>query len=396
MCPTWCSTADTRVERQVAFRSVIDSFNQKYAAQKWSIQEIPFDGDSVQLTQQIEQKKADAVWFNFSEYLTRVKAKQFLSLEPYLNGEDKKFFQFVQDTLRSSDDKQIYALWHNTDTPLYFYNKEKIPTPPTKWSEVITLCKDVRTKEGGKKYAFTHPFNGWYQMNSGMFLALGGQYLDKDGKPIMFDAKNSAIWKEMFEYYIKLVKEDLIPAGAVNWDQIQQFPDIYAGNIYSFAGNSNHHVRQLKPNLPAAEYPKWTAVPLPYPDRAGKGLYQAGGWMIGAVANADPDVAAASAAWVLHATAEFAQTVTNKAGVWIPTRPDILSTDAFFKTDPFIQTTLKALQSGHVVPLAPIHAPFTAALQTALTAAATGKKSIDDALKEAAATVDKEYAALKK
>jgi ABC-type glycerol-3-phosphate transport system substrate-binding protein len=114
------------------------------------------------------------------------------------------------------------------------------------------------------------------------------------------------------------------------------------------------------------------------------------------VANTDPDVAAASAAWVLHATGESAQSVTNKAGVWIPTRNAILESDPFYKSDPFIQTTLKALQSGHVVPQEPIFVPMINAIQTALVNAATGKKSIDDALKEAKDTTDKEFAAIKK
>jgi ABC-type glycerol-3-phosphate transport system substrate-binding protein len=396
MCPTWCSTADTRVERQVAFRSVIDSFNQTYASKGMSVQEIPFDGDAVQLTQQIEQKKVDAIWFNHSEYVTRSRNKQLLAIDAMLGDEIKLFFPFVQDTMKSSDDKKIYALWHNTDTPLYYYNKAKIPAPPTKWSEVIKICQDVRKTEGGKKYAFIHPYNGWIQMNSGMFLTLGGQYLDKDNKPIAFDGKNLDIWKEMFDYYVRLVKEDLIPASAVNQDQQQMMPDVYAGNVYSFAGNSNYHVRQLKPNLKADDYKNWDAKPLPYPDKASKGIYQAGGWLIGAVATTDPDMAAAAAQWVIHATNEASQSVTNKAGAWIPTRSAILANDAFYKTDTFMQTTLKALENGHVVPLDPVWAPMSTAIQTALSNAVTGKKSIDEALKEAAATTMKEYEALKK
>ena len=39
----------------------------------------------------------------------------------------------------------------------------------------------------------------------------------------------------------------------------------------------------------------------------------------------------------MHATGEAAQSVTNKAGVWIPTRNAILESDPFYKTDPFIE-----------------------------------------------------------
>ena len=179
-------------------------------------------------------------------------------------GEDlKKFFQFVQDTLLSSDDKKVYALWHNTDTPLYYYNKEKIPTPPAKWTEVMQVCKDVRTKEGGKKFAFRAPDNGWIQMNSGLYLALGGEYLDKTGKPVAFEGKNNAIWNEMFAYYDKLLKDDLIPPGAVNQDQTQMMPDIYAGNVYSFAANSNFHVASSNPICRPPNTPSGRPFPCP-------------------------------------------------------------------------------------------------------------------------------------
>jgi maltose-binding protein MalE len=114
------------------------------------------------------------------------------------------------------------------------------------------------------------------------------------------------------------------------------------------------------------------------------------------VANPDPDVAMAAATWVIHATNETSQSVTNKAGAWIPTRSAILENDQFYKTDPFMQTTLKALQNGHVVPLDPIWGPMSTAIQTALSNAATGKKSVEDALKEANETTMKEYEALKK
>jgi maltose-binding protein MalE len=114
------------------------------------------------------------------------------------------------------------------------------------------------------------------------------------------------------------------------------------------------------------------------------------------VPNSDPDVATAAATWVIHATNEASQSVTNKAGVWIPTRSAILESDPFYKTDPFIQTTLKALQNGHVVPLDPIWAPMSAAIQTALTNVVTNKMTLDEALKQANETTMKEYAALQK
>lgn len=389
----WASTVDRRVERQVAFRSVIDSFDAKFDDQGWSVEEIPFDGNTVTLTQEIEAGNIDAFWYNRAEYGTRLEAGQLVDLSEVLDGGEEEFFDYVTEMLLSINGT-IASLWHNTDTPLYYYNTEMIPDPPETWNDVIAVCERVRNDEGGDKYAFTHPFVGWTQMNSGMFVALGGEYVDQNGAPIAFEPDNREIWEYMFGYYVGLLEDDLIPPAAVANDQIQQLPDVYAGNVYSFAGNSNHHTRQLQPNIPPEEYEKWSAEPLPYPDNADNGRYEAGGWMIGAAATGDGARQEAAAQWVLHACNPTSLAVTCKAGGWIPTRPNVMAEDPFYREDHFAQVTLAALENGYVVPLAPIYSPMTTAINTALSRAATGEASIEDALTEAAAEVDREYAAI--
>ncbi len=388
----WSSTQDRRTERQIAFRGVIDTFNDRYAEQGIQVEEIVFDGNPATLTQEIEAGNADSYWFNHSETAVRAQAGHSMDLTPFMDGEIGEFFDWVQDTV--TVDGQVVNLWHNTDTPLYYYNTAKILEPPQTWSQVREVAQRIRDEEGGNKYAFTHPFVGWLQMNSGLYIALGGEYVDEMGAPIAFEPENRAIWEMMFEYYIGLVNDDLIPPAAVANDQIQQLPDVYAGNVYSFAGNSNHHIRQLEPNLPPDEYALWSAVPLPYPDEAGMGYYQAGGWNIAAVPVDDEATAAAAAAWVLHATGERAVANTCKAGGWIPTRPAILAEDPFYAEDHFALVTLQALENGHVVPLAPIFNPMRVAIETALGRAASGDATIGEALDDAAAETQREYDAL--
>lgn len=393
--PPWASTQDTRVERQVAFRSVIDAFNAAHADRGWSVQEVVADDVAANITADIEAKNVDAYWFNHGEYGNRARAGQLMDLKPYLDGAEAEFFPWVQDIYNSLGDGKVYALWHNTDTPLYYYNTEKVPTPPQTWSELMALAEKVRADEGGDKYAFVHPYVGWIQMNAGLFSALGGAFVDEAGAPVVFQEPNLGILKGMFQHYVDLVAKKLIPESAIANNQQQMMPDVYAGNVYSFNGNSNYHIRQLKPNLPAEEYAKWSAAPLPRPDAAEAAKYVAGGWMIGAVPTDNPALAEAAAAWVKHATDSAAQANTNKAGGWIPTRPAILEQDAFFKSDPFAQTTLQALGGGYVVPLAPIFTPMTGFIEAALQRAAKGEQSIDDALKQAETETMAEYEAIK-
>ena len=392
LTPLWASTTDRRPERQIAFTRVIESFNDAYADQGIQVQEVVGDDNPITITQEMDAGNVDAAWINYGTYPNHLLAGQLIALEPHLSGEADAFFPWTTGALRSVNGT-LAALWHNTDTPLLYYNTEKIPNPPATWSDVVAVAETIKAEEPNA-FAITYPFVGWLQMNSGLYEALGGTWVDENGAPVLFDGTNRDIWVKMFTWYVDLLERGLIPPAAVANDQYQQMPDVYAGNVYSFAGNSNFHLRELQPNLPPEEYEKWSAVPLPYPDEAGSGRYQAGGWLIAPVATGDVAREAAAAAWTLHATGFRAQRDTCKAGGWIPTRPAVLREDPYYAEDPFAVTTLQALENGQVMPLVPILLAMANAVQTAITAVASAQATIEQALDDAKVEVDREYEAL--
>lgn len=389
MTTSWASTGDRRPARQVAFRSVIDSFNAQFADQGIRVEEVVVDDNPLTRTQEVEAGNADVFWFNHGFVETRYNAGQLLDLTSF-EPEIGEFFDFVQG-VSTMDDGAIAALWHNTDTPLYYYRTDIFPEPATTWSELVEQITAVRD---GNTYGFVTPYVGWTQHNVGLYSALGGTLVDDMGSPVAFSDENKAIWTTMFEHFVGLIENDLIPASAIGNNQGQMLPDVYAGNVYSFTGNSNYHIRQLQPNLPPEEYELWSAVPIPYPDAAGSGLYVAGGWMIGAVASGDEAKEAAAAAFALHATQTNAMASTCLAGGWIPTRPAILADDPFYNEDAYAQTTLAALEQGFVVPLDAIYSDMRAAIEIALQRAAAGDVSIADALVEAEEETNRAYEAL--
>ena len=267
LTPLWASTTDRRPERQIAFTRVIESFNDAYADQGIQVEEVVGDGNPITITQEMDAGTVDAAWINYGTYPNHLLAGQLVDLEPFLTGEADEFFPWTIEALRSVNGT-LAALWHNTDTPLLYYNTEKIATPPQTWSDVVTMAEAVKAEELNA-FAITYPFVGWIQMNSGMYEALGGTWVDEEGAPVLFDGANRDIWAQMFAFYIDLLERGLIPPSAVANDQIQQMPDVYAGNVYSFAGNSNFHLRQLQPNLPPEEYEKMGGGPLALSRRGG-------------------------------------------------------------------------------------------------------------------------------
>jgi len=391
LVPQWASTQDRRIERQIAFQSVIDTFELSNPGIR--VEEVVYDGTQVGAAQELANGNVDAIWINNFWYAEWQKAGLFADLTPYMaEGTEAEFFDWTIATLRSVNG-ELGGLWHNTDTPIFFYRSDILQTPPATWGELRAAAEAYKAETG--KALFTSPIQNWTQINLGMFVALGGQIVDENGAPILFEEGNREILAEMFAYYQSLATDGLMPSEAAVNDHNTQMPLVYAGDVVSFAGNSNMHVRALQPNLPPEEFELWASAPLPRPDKAEQGLYVAGGWVIALAAQEDAARQEAAAKWVLHSTAVNAQRDTNKAGGWVPTRPSIIEEDPFYANDPFMVTTLNALNSGGFVrPFAPIIGIIDTELGVAMSAVVSGEATIDEALASAEATILTEYAAL--
>ncbi len=391
MVPQWASSRDVRVERQIAFQSAIDAFHQRYP--EYRLEQIIGPGDQVSISQALAAGEIDAVWINHAWYADWQAAGLFGDLTPHLAPDtEEAFFDWSIDALRSVDGR-LGALWHNTDTPLLFYDTTVIPEPPTTWSEVRAVAERVFIDTG--RYGISYPIRNWTQYNVGMFEALGGEMFDAEGRPVLFEGDNLALLEEMFEHYATVYDEGLAPAASASANHEQQMPPVYAGDVAAFVGNSNAMLRQLGPNLPPGEAANWSAVPLPHPDGADAGRFVAGGWAIALVANPDdPEREQAAAAWVEHVTGFSALRDSNKAGGWVPTRPAILEQDPYYAEDPIMVTTLEAIEAGgYVVPFDPLYPAVTTALNQAIADVVTGQQSVTQALAAARTEVMREYEA---
>jgi multiple sugar transport system substrate-binding protein len=391
LVPQWASSRDSRVERQVAFQSVIDSFND--ANNGMRVEEVVGTVDQASVAQAIEEGAVDAVWINTQWYAGLMAGERLANLDGYVSADElTDYFDWTLEALRSVDG-DLGCLWHDTDTPLVFYDSSVIETPPATWSDVRAIAENVQASTG--QYGMSYPIMNWSQFNMGMFNASGGQIVDADGRPVLFEGENGVILADMFNFYAGLFADGLVPAQNAASNHNDHLPAVYAGDVAMFLSNSNANVRSLKPNLPAEEYANWRAAPIPAPDGVEAGNYVAGGWLICPVANADPAVEAAAAAWALHATGPRANRDTNKAGGWLPTRASVYETDPFFSEDIFLQTASQALAAGGwAVPFTPIYPVINNALNTAMSAVASGQASVEAALATAQADVMREFEAM--
>lgn len=391
LTPPWASSKDRRPERRLAFQSVIDSFNNMDNGMV--VQEITGAVNQASVAQAINEGTVDAVWINSQWYVSLKSSSLLANIDKNTPKEElEDYFQWTLDALRSIDGA-LGCLWHNTDTPMLFYNSRVIPAPPSTWSEVKAIAAQVKKETG--KYGMSYPLRHWSQLNMGMFKAFGGQIVDVDGRPTIFEPENRQILEEMFRFYSDLLNNDLIPAQNVTASHADHLPGVYAGDVMMFVSNSNARERSIIPNLPPDEIDDWKAAPLPHPEQVSEGNYVAGGWLICPVKNqAYPDKEKAAIAWTLHATGADANRKTNESAVWLPTRRSVYLTSDFFRQDPFQQMAAAALeQGGWAEPFTPIYPAISAAINKAMSKVGSGQSTIDEALDDAEAEVFKQYSA---
>ncbi len=396
LVPRWASTGDVRVERQVAFQSVIDSF--EAANPNVKVQEVISSASNydIDIANQINEGTVDVVWINHPFYPTLQAQGKFVDLEPYLSDADLDgFFGWTIDSLKSVNG-ELGGLWHNTDVRLFFYRSDLIPEAPKTFEEFIPIARDIKAANPQIAPYFLSLGHTDFMFHAyGNFLALGGEALDETGRPILLEGENRAHWAKIFRTYKDMIAEQLVPESAAVAREAGVVPFLLSGTVAAFVGNSNYGVREINPKLPEGEAALWQAAPVLGFEGAPTGRGLSGGWVISA-RKIDDNSALQQAAidFALHATGFSAQRNTTKAGGWTPTRDSVFATDPFFSEDRFMAATAEALETSTVRPLAPVAWIFSQILADSLGVYLTSGRSLDAILDEANRTLQAEYESL--
>jgi len=394
LVPRWASTQDVRIERQVAFQSVIDTFEAQYPNVK--VEEVVSSASSydMDVVNQIVDGTVDVVWINSPLYPTLQEQGKFVDLKPLLKaGDDSDFFGWTFDALQSVNG-ELGGLWHNTDVRLFFYRSDLIEEPVKTFDELIAISRNLKQSNPAiSPVFFTLAHTDFMTHTWGNYIALGGTALDESGRPIVLEGKNRTYWEKIFTTYKAMYDERLLHESAIVAREAGAVPLLLSGSLASFIANSNYGVREISAKLPAEEASKWKASLLPgFADAQGKSV--SGGWVLSARKNSNKAVETAAANFVLHATSTASQRNVNKAGGWTPTRTSVFSSDPFFENDPFMVVANEALKTSQVRPLVPIMPIITAELTKALGSYVSGRSSLDRALNDAQTIIQEEYKAL--
>jgi multiple sugar transport system substrate-binding protein len=395
LVPQWASTKDARIERQVAFQSVIDSFQAQYPNVK--LQEVVSTASNydVDVANQINQSAVEVVWINNPFYPTLQADGKFVNLEPYLSPADKAdFFAWTFDALKSVNGK-LGGLWHNTDVRLFFYRTDLMPVAPKTYEELIVMAKAIKaTKPGISPYFASLGHSDALTHIWGNFEALGGVALDSTGKPVLLDGANRALWERIFKTFKAMMDEGLIPESAALAREAGVVPLLLSGQVASFIANSNYGVREIMAKLPKEEAALWKAANVPGYQGTSGGRSVSGGWVFSARTIEDPAIQKAAIDFVIHSTNFLSQRNVNKAGGWTPTRSSVFTDDPFFQNDRFMVVANEALKTATVRPLKPIMPIIANTLAEALSKYLSGAANLQQALDAANRTIQTEYSSL--
>ena len=389
LVPRWASSIDHRIERQVAFQSALDLFRARFP-QVQLVEVVSSAGDyRVDIAQQLEGGTVDAVWVDHIWYGEFQAAGYFVDLLPHLSeAELGEFYPWTIEALRSVND-ELGALWHNTDARIYFYDSSRVPTPPKTWSEVEALCAEVQAGSPGS-FPIAYSLLDLSHLH-GIFIELGGRHIDDEGRPVVFEGENREHMTRIVTWFKDMVDQGCIPRAATVWNEPDIMPQVFTGEILSFVANSNFHIRQLAPNLPADEFAHWRATVVPRPDEVEANRTWSGGWVVAAVDNGDEARARAAVEFVKHVTGFDAMRATTKAGGWNPVRSAIMDQDPYYAENRFAVATNEALETSSTLPLVPIVPIVNDEIRRAFTAVTSGEAELDEAFDRAHAVMQQEY-----
>lgn len=394
LVPRWASTGDVRVERQVAFQSVIDSF--EAANPNIRVQEVISSASSydIDVATQIEEGTVEVVWVNNPFYPTLQARGLFADLNPHLSAEDEAdFFQWTLDALRSVNG-ELGGLWHNTDVRLFFYRDDLISGRPDSIEAFLDIARGIRDSEDMAPFFLSLGHTDGFIPLFGIFDALGGELVDGDGRPVALEGQNRAYWEQIFEAMRTMFNEGLVPESTAVSREAGVVPLLLAGEVASFIANSNYGLREIEAKLPPDEAARWQAAPtFGFEGTPGRGV--SGGWVFSARNIEDnPALQQAAIDFVLHATGFSAQRNTNKAGGWTPTRASVFTGDAFYSEDRFMVATAEALENSTIRPLVPMSPIIAQVMMDAMSVYLTTNQSLDSILNSAAQTLQAEWNSL--
>jgi multiple sugar transport system substrate-binding protein len=312
-------------------------------------------------------------------------------LEPYWPAEDRAdFLPFTIQTL-TDPAGHVLGLWHETACRVLFYRKDLVPVPPRTWDQLLDTAARVAREQ--KMSGYLYNAGRWEATvfdHLAMFWALGGELVDRDGRPTFGEGQNRSAMLRVLGFLRDTIQRGASPRSVLSITDYQQMTGAaVAGDAAMFLGG-NWQLKDLQTGLSAAEFAKWDIAPIPQAD-ANTRSTGTGGW-VWVVFAKDPLRRRAAVEFIRDVEAPAHAARISEATGHLPVRRSVYRDFPIFSRDPWYRRFGEMLVDGHARPTALIYPETSQQLQLAIGAVVSGDKSPDQALDHAWAAVKAAYA----
>lgn len=273
----------------------------------------------------------------------------------------------------------IYGLPINYKSTTLIYNKDLVKTPPKTTGEMVKLAKTLTNAQSGR-YGLAYWYTNFY-FHSALMNAFGGAVFDRDGKLIVDSPATVASLNQMMTWY---KTDGILPTEPSEALIASMFNEGKAAMIINgpwFVGEIDKKINfglALLPVLDAAQKPMrpWLTIEGAYVAASSNkkdAAYELAKYLAGEEAG-------------LVLALEGRQLHTNKA----------VYNDKRVSGDPVLKAFRDQLDNAEPMPNRPEMTMVWSPATTAMNKIVKGNASVEAALKEAAATMQDNIAALRK
>ncbi|GAA4106016.1 ABC transporter substrate-binding protein [Actinomadura miaoliensis] len=362
-------------------QKLVGKWNAAHPKEQVRIIELPEDGDQTrqQLVQNAQIKsdaydviRLDAVWT--AEFAARRWVLP-LAQEKLDTG------SFVPAALQTGMYRgKLYAAPWLTGTGILYYRKDLLSAagvkePPTTWAQLRDACDKVgRTPEGKGVDCYAgqlDKFEGLTVNYSEAVQSAGGQVFDANGKPQV----NTPQAKDGLRFLVDSYKQGVIPSKAVTFKEEEGRRAFQDGKLVFHRNWAYVYALASAEDGTSKVNGKFDVAPLPGKDGLGSGTLGGNNLAVSAFSRHQ----ATARDFIAYIVSLDVQREYGKEQSFPLSRSALYDDAAMIKQYPYLPVLKKSLDAAKPRPVAVRYSEVTAAIQDQVTAAVTGKKTVDQA-----------------
>jgi multiple sugar transport system substrate-binding protein len=340
---TWCIGKDT----SGAFKQVAKLYNRAHPAVHVVLLQLPNSADAqrfeLEQRQQVKSPQCDVLGIDVI-WTAEFAAQGWLrDLTPAIRAGAGAF---IPSTLATAKfEGRYWAVPFNTNAGLLYYNKTKVPTPPSTWQEAYKIA----TRSGGLGYQ-ARRYEGLTVNFLELLYSAGGRVISRDGKTATIDSPQA---RRVLAFMQRGIKAGAAPRAVLTYMEEESRNAFQDGRVALLRNWPYVYARAKRANLP------FGVEPLPaFGD--GRPASVLGGYNLGISSYSTNPGAALS--FINFATAPAAQKKFFIASALPAVITRVYRDPAVVRAAPFAPTLLRAVQNGIPRPVTPVYTQISHAI----------------------------------